>query len=109
MQNKNEITVVPKKYVSISLNSSNREQFDLFKSKFEALINKASLNHKPVTYRNAQPYSVAIDGDFADEAIKLANQLPEGIVEIAAYDIDDDGIRILNSVEVLYPTSDPAL
>lgn len=109
MQNKNEITVVPKKYVSISLNSSNREQFDLFKSKFEALINKASLNHKPVTYRNAQPYSVAIDGTYADEAVKLANQLPEGIVEIAAYDMDGDGIRIPDSVDVLYPKSTPEM
>lgn len=109
MQDKNEITMVPKKYVSISLNNTNREQFDLFKSKFEALINKAGLNHKPVTYRGAQPYSVVIDSSYADEAVKLASQLPDGIVEISSYEMGEDGLRILNSIEVLYPQSNPAM
>lgn len=109
MQDKNEITMVPKKYVSISLNNTNREQFDLFKSKFEALINKAGLNHKPVAYRGAQPYSVVIDSAYADEAVKLANQLPDGLVEISSYEMGEDGLRILNSVEILYPQSNPAM
>ena len=83
MQNKNEITITPRRYVAISLSNSNREQFDLFKSKFEALINKAGVNHKPVIYKRSEPYSEVIDSTYADEAIELAKQLPSGLVEIS--------------------------
>lgn len=109
MQNKNEITIVPKRYVAISLGSSNREQFNLFKSKFEALINKASVKHEPVTYRSSQPYVAVIDSAYADEAVELAKQLPIGFVEISVYDLDGDGDRVPNTTEVLYPETTPEM
>ena len=109
MQNKNEITITPRRYVAISLSNSNREQFDLFKSKFEALINKAGVNHKPVIYKRSEPYSEVIDSTYADEAIELAKQLPSGLVEISIYDLDEDGDRVPNTTEVLYPEITPEM
>lgn len=109
MQNKNEITIVPKRYVAISLGSSNREQFELFKSKFEALINKASVNRQPVKYRSSEPYVAVIDSAYADEAVELAKQLPVGFVEISVYDLDGDGDRVHNTTEVLYPETTPEM
>ena len=109
MQNKNEITIVPKRYVAISLGSSNREQFELFKSKFEALINKASVNRQPVKYRSSEPYVAVIDSTYADEAVELAKQLPGGFVEISVYDLDGDGDRVPNTTEVLYPETTPEM
>ena len=109
MQNKNEITITPRRYVAISLSNSNREQFDLFKSKFEALINKAGVNHKPVSYKRSEPYSEVIDSAYADEAIELAKQLPSGLVEISIYDLDEDGDRVPNTTEVLYPEITPEM
>lgn len=109
MQNKNEITIVPKRYVAISLGSSNREQFELFKSKFEALINKASVNRQPVKYRSSEPYVAVIDSAYADEAVELAKQLPVGFVEISVYDLDGDGDRVPNTTEVLYPETTPEM
>lgn len=109
MQNKNEITITPRRYVAISLSNSNREQFDLFKSKFEALINKAGVNHKPVSYKRSEPYSEVIDSTYADEAIELAKQLPSGLVEISIYDLDEDGDRVPNTTEVLYPEITPEM
>lgn len=109
MQNKNEITITPRRYVAISLSNSNREQFDLFKSKFEALINKAGVNHKPVSYKRSEPYSEVIDSTYVDEAIELAKQLPSGLVEISIYDLDEDGDRVPNTTEVLYPEITPEM
>lgn len=109
MQNKNEITITPRRYVAISLSNSNREQFDLFKSKFEALINKAGVNHMPVSYKRSEPYSEVIDSTYADEAIELAKQLPSGLVEISIYDLDEDGDRVPNTTEVLYPEITPEM
>ena len=109
MQNKNEITITPRRYVAISLSNSNREQFDLFKSKFEALINKAGVNHKPVSYKRSEPYSEVIDSTYADEAIELAKQLPSGLVEISIYDLDEDGDRVPGTTEVLYPETTPEM
>lgn len=109
MQNKNEITITQRRYVAISLSNSNREQFDLFKSKFEVLINKAGVNHKPVIYKRSEPYSGVIDSTYADEAIELAKQLPSGLVEISIYDLDEDGDRVPNTTEVLYPEITPEM
>ena len=91
------------------MSNSNREQFDLFKSKFEALINKAGVNHKPVIYKRSEPYSEVIDSTYADEAIELAKQLPSGLVEISIYDLDEDGDRVPNTTEVLYPEITPEM
>ena len=107
MSDNKQLKIQPLRYVTISLLNTNKEVFDLFKSKFEQLIHKAQVGKSDLRYSFAEPYSVVIEDSYLDEAIKLAKELPTNSIEISSYELDDEGNRILDTVEVHYPSRDP--
>lgn len=107
MSDNKQLKIQPLRYVTISLLNTNKEVFDLFKSKFEQLILKAQVGKSDIRYSFAEPYSVVIEDSYLDEAIKLAKELPANSIEISSYELDDEGNRILDTVEIHYPLRDP--
>lgn len=109
MSDNKQLKIQPLRYVTISLLNTNRDVFDLFKSKFEQLILKSQVGKSEIRYSMVTPYSVVIEESYLDDAIKLAKELPANSIEISSYELDDEGNRILDTVEIHYPLNDPYL
>lgn len=106
MSDNKQLKIQPLRYITISLLNTNKDLFNLFKSKFEPLIKKAQVIKSDVRYTYSTPYSTVIEIDYLDEAIKLAKELPENSIEISSYELDDEGNRIIDTIEVHYPQKD---